>query len=50
MASGFDRISVSWQLVKKDGSILAPAVLQTGEDQTYLLPGGGTVHVHPQLR
>lgn len=45
MASGFDRISVSWQLVKKDGSILAPDVLQTGEDQTYTLPGGGTVHV-----
>ena len=46
MFSGeFDKINVSWQLVCRDGRILAPETVQTGEDQTYHLPGGGTVHV-----
>lgn len=46
MFSGeFERISVSWQLVCKDGRILAPAEILTGDDQAYHLDGGGTVHV-----
>lgn len=46
MFSGeFERISVSWQLVRRDGSIIMPEEIQTGDDQTYQISGGGTVHV-----